>query len=385
MIDTLAISGYRSIRELVLPLSSLTVITGKNGAGKSNLYRALKLISSIASENAIASIAKEGGITSIAWAGPENGGKRQQKLGERLTGTVRKDSVAIKLGFASSELSYAIDFGLPIPSSSAFSHDPEIKTETIWYGAVARPSTIEVKRNRGVITVGSGSSTQLLPIELANWESILSELDFQSSPEASKLSHQLEGWRFYDHIRTDSDSPARKLQVGSRTFQLAADGSNLASAVQTILELSPVTQFADAICQAFPGASVSVTAEENGLFALKFHQPGILRPLSATELSDGTLKFIALAAALLSPRPGEFIVLNEPENSLHAELIPALAELIIAANEHSQILVVTHSTALAEELKRSGAKHHQLELELGETSLMGQGLLDRPAWQWQSR
>ena len=70
MIYTLAIANYRSLREVVIPLDQLTVITGANGSGKSNLYRALRLLSDTAIGSAIPSLAREGGINSAVWAGP---------------------------------------------------------------------------------------------------------------------------------------------------------------------------------------------------------------------------------------------------------------------------------------------------------------------------
>ena len=60
--------------------------------------------------------------------------------------------------------------------------------------------------------------------------------------------------------------------------------------------------------------------------------PGILRPLEARELSDGTLRYLCLIAALLSPRPATLLALNEPEMSLHPELMQPLAELIVLAS-----------------------------------------------------
>ena len=71
MILTLAVSGYRSIRNLVLPLERLNVITGGNGTGKSSLYRALRLLADVAQGRAIGSLALEGGLQSTLWAGPE--------------------------------------------------------------------------------------------------------------------------------------------------------------------------------------------------------------------------------------------------------------------------------------------------------------------------
>ena len=70
MLQTVAIRGYRSLRELVLPLRRLTVVTGANGTGKSSLYRALRLLADCGRGEVIASFAREGGVESALWAGP---------------------------------------------------------------------------------------------------------------------------------------------------------------------------------------------------------------------------------------------------------------------------------------------------------------------------
>ena len=72
------------------------------------------------------------------------------------------------------------------------------------------------------------------------------------------------------------------------------------------------------------------------------------RPFGPSELSDGTLQFISLLGALLAYRPPPFIALNEPEASLHPDLLPALARAIARAAERSQVWVVTHSPILAQ-------------------------------------
>ena len=79
-------------------------------------------------------------------------------------------------------------------------------------------------------------------------------------------------------------------------------------------------------------------------------------------------------------------MLNEPETSLHPELLPALAALMRRAAEDSQLVVVTHSEPLAAALGREGVTHHELELDTGETVVAGrEGPLDQPAWHWPKR
>ena len=72
MLTTLAISNYRSLRNLIVPLRRLNVITGANGRGKSSLYKALRLLADTAQGRVVTSLAREGGLQSTLWAGPES-------------------------------------------------------------------------------------------------------------------------------------------------------------------------------------------------------------------------------------------------------------------------------------------------------------------------
>ena len=93
-----------------------------------------------------------------------------------------------------------------------------------------------------------------------------------------------------------------------------------------------------------------------------------------------------LVAALLTPRPPELMVLNEPETSLHVDLMPALAQLIVQAGERSQLIVVSHSAPLIAALRESGRVHqHELYKDLGETRIKDLGALEGPPWNWPRR
>ena len=78
MIRTVAVQGYRSLRELSLPLGQLNVVTGANGSGKSSVYRSLRLLADAALNSVVASLAREGGLASTFWAGPETSGACQR-------------------------------------------------------------------------------------------------------------------------------------------------------------------------------------------------------------------------------------------------------------------------------------------------------------------
>jgi len=124
MLITLAVSGYRSLRNISLPLERLNVITGPNGSGKSSLYRAIQLLVSASQGSVTNALAIEGGLSSTLWAGPERISSAVKRGDYPLQGTVRKDPISLRLGFASDDFGYAIDLGLPAPGRSLFNRDP---------------------------------------------------------------------------------------------------------------------------------------------------------------------------------------------------------------------------------------------------------------------
>jgi predicted ATPase len=375
VIETLAIENYRSLRKLVLPLSPLTVVTGANGTGKSSLYRALRLLAAASRDGAIASLAREGGITSTLWAGPEQGTRK----GRPVQGTVRTRPVELRLGFGGDEYGYALDFGLPRPGQTMFNLDPEFKREALWTGPVLRPSAVVADRSGPVVRARGSDGTWGAPAGIGLTDSMLSEL---AEPEVLLLRDRMRAWRFYDQFRTDRDAPARQSRIGTRTPVLYHDGADLPAALQTIREIGAAQVLDDAVADAFPGSRVQVV-DHDGRFGLRFHQHGLLRPLDAAELSDGTLRFLLWVAALLTPRPPELLVLNEPETSLHPDLLPPLAHLVATAAERSQVVVVTHSATLTGALPKASVL--TLVKESSTTVLEGQGLLDQPSWHWPER
>ena len=373
MLKILAISNYRSLRNLVVSLGPLNLITGPNGSGKSNVYRALRLVADTANARLIAALASEGGIASTLWAGPEL--------------TRRKEPVALRLGFHAEEFSYAIDLGLPSPSDSAFSLDAEIKTECIWHGAKLRPATVLVERRGPMVRVRRDTGEwDIVSTRVPPFESMMESFSYpKGAAEILRLRDQIRTWRFYDHFRTDADAPARQIQIGTHTPVLAQDGRDFAAALRTIVEIGDAPALAETISDAFPGATLRIEGSA-GRLEVWLHQEGLLRPLNVTELSDGTLRYMLWAAALLTPRPPHLMILNEPEASLHPDLLPALARLIGAASKKTQIWVVSHAPRLIASIEQNAdCQSFKFEKELGETRVIGRETLDAPGWKWPIR
>ncbi|MGW7685125.1 AAA family ATPase [Kribbella sp. NPDC054772] len=383
MLTTLAVENYRSLRRIVMPLGGLNVVTGANGTGKSSLYRALRLLADASRNGAIAALAREGGLQSTLWAGPEHVRKGRPAQGTRRTGPV-----TLRMGFAGDDYGYLMDLGLPIAHGSAFDLDPEIKREALWSGPFLRPAATLVERSNREVRIRSASGDwERAGHQLQTFDSMLSEFaDPERAPELLLVRDRMRGWRFYDHFRTDADAPARRVQIGTRTAVLAPDGADVAAALQTVRELGPRGALHEAVELAFPGSRVEVV-NTSGRFEVAFHQHGLLRPLSGAELSDGTLRYLLWVAALLTPRPPDLLVLNEPETSLHPELLPALANLVVTAAKETQVIVVTHARPFIASLEALSPDLHTLELtkQQGATTITDQGPLDEPPWKWPTR
>jgi predicted ATPase len=211
------------------------------------------------------------------------------------------------------------------------------------------------------------------PLQLSSSESVLSQLrDRHRYPEIAATAERVGGWRFYHHFRTDSEAPVRQPQVGVHTPVLSGSGDDLAAAIQTIREIGDGRALDEAVDDAFPGGRVLVHSDGLLRVSLRMEVPGLSRPLEAGELSDGTLRYLCLVAALLTPRPPELLALNEPETSLHPRLLAPLGRLLTRTSERAQVFVTTHSGELAEEAGRvPGAATVELVVSKGATRLAG--------------
>jgi predicted ATPase len=256
--------------------------------------------------------------------------------------------------------------------------------ESLWAGEALSPRNLFAERRGPHVRIRgeAGAWTDIVRGQ-ASVDSMMTHCaDPRDGLELLLLRERMRAWRFYDQLRTDQQAPARRPQVGTYTPVLADDGGDLAAAIRTIVEIGDGGGLDRAVDDAFPGARLAVTVSD-GYFELEMRQHGLLRPLKAAELSDGTLRYLLLIAALLSPRPPPLMVLNEPEASLHPDLLAPLARLVARAAAASQIVLVSHAEPLVAALEReAGCRRIVLEKQLGETLIKDR---ESPAWTWPSR
>ena len=366
-IRTLSIQGFRSIHKMNLSLSRLNIISGPNGCGKSNLYKAVRLLHEAANGQLSQAIAHEGGIQKIMWAGGH-------RVGDRA-----KDSKRMTLAVEMEHYEYQLEIGFPEPLITMFALDPLVKKENIWLsGYQHRPVSELMERTNQVAFLKNIDEQRIsYPMTLTPEDSIFGQLsDPHLYPEVSQVRETMKNWRFYHEFSVSGNSPMRVPQVGIRSPILSHDGTNLAAAFETLRERGQSETLFEVLDQAFPHSQFYVQ-EMGGRFQMMMQKEGILRPLESAEFSDGTLRFLCLAVALLSPRPPNFMALNEPENSLHPDLLPALARLIAEASRYTQLWLTTHSNELADMIKQyCEVQHYQLGQKNGETVVLGASFVE---------
>ncbi len=344
----LVAEGYRSLKSIRLELGQVGLFVGENGVGKSNLYRALQLIKAAGEGTLARSIAGEGGMQSALWSGARRLGRPVRVI---LQADVEDDETAARF-------SYRVEIGLPPPVSAGFAFEPHVKEETLTVETGRRP--VEMMSRKGPAAYGRDSDGRRIehPAKLLNSETALAVLGASGRyPETGDLRAAVSGWRFYHGFRTDADSPARKPSLAVTSTLLDEDGGNLAAVFATLAHIRQDTVDLDRALADALGAKLEVPEPgETATFGLRLPDfpQRLFRP---QELSDGQIRFLALAGALMSYRLPGLIALNEPEASLHPSMLPALADMIAKAAERTQLWVVTHSRELADLIAdRTGAR-----------------------------
>lgn len=367
MLRAMLAENYRSLRSIRMDLGQVNLFVGENGTGKSNLYRSLQLVQAAARGTLAQEIAAEGGMASALWTGRR---RPNEPVRIRLEAELLDEERAITFR-------YLIEAGLRPPAAAGFAFEPQIKTEELSIETGRRPVTVLKRAGPGIMVRNEAGRMEEHPEQALTSETALSLLgDAGHYPEIGAFRRAVLQWRFFHGFRTDRDSPLRQPSLSFTAPMLEESGANLAAVFATLAHIRQDTVELDrAITEAFDGARLSVPdPEEFASFGLVFPQfPQ--RVFQPRELSDGQIRFLALAGALLSYRTPTFVALNEPEASLHPSMLPPLATMIATAARSSQIWLVTHSELLAREVEqRCGVRARRVIRNEGATWIDGMRL-----------
>lgn len=302
-LDLIEIEGYRSIRSVKLELRAVNVLIGANGAGKSNLVGALGLLSDLAAKRLQFHVAKRGGANALLHFG--------QKKTKQL-------KIRVQLG----------------ASEYAAVLEPAAGDTLVFSTEHARLD----EADKGT-DFGSGHK------EPAIW------LDIQS---ASDPLEPLSGLRVFQFHDTSESAGFKQKQPIDDNRALRPDGSNLAPLLYGLKQRAPkrysgIVDAIRAIAPFFDDFMLEPDAIAPSAIQLEWRHRTEPSYFNAHALSDGTLRFMCLAALLLQPARPSVIVIDEPELGLHPAAIVQLAELVRAVSEESQVILATQSVTLLDQ------------------------------------
>jgi Predicted ATPase len=367
LLRSMVAQNYRSLRSIRMDLAGINLFIGENGVGKSNLYRALQLVQAAVQGSLAYEIAAEGGMASALWSGP-----RRKENHFRLTLEVEVLDEERAVTFR-----YRVEAGLRPPVAAGFEFEPQVKAEELSVETGTRPVTMMKRSGPGILVRGEHGRMAEYPEQAMTSETAIALLgDAGHYPEIGAFRQIVKGWRFYHGFRTDRDSPLRRPCLAITSPLLDEDGGNMAAVFATLVHTrGDAVELNEAVASALGGAKLHVPPPgqfaEFGLIFPELPQ----RIFQPSELSDGQIRFLGLAAALMSYRQPPMIALNEPESSLHPEMLHPLAAMIAEAGRSSQVWIVTHSEALAAAVENlCGAKPRRVIRENGATSIAGLGL-----------
>jgi predicted ATPase len=348
-----------------MDLSDVNLFIGENGVGKSNLYRALQLVQAAARGRLAHEISGEGGMFSALWSG-----ERRNHESARIRFDVELMDMERAATFR-----YWIEAGMrPPPPAAGFPLEPQVKAEELLIETGRRPVTMMKRDGPGIFVRDENGRMQTHREQALTSETAIALLgDAGYYPEVGTFRRAVDAWRFYHGFRTDRGSPLRAPCLAVTAPMLDEDGANIAAVFATLVHTREDTVELDGVIAAALGGARLVVPEPQEVADFGLTLPEFpKRVFQPRELSDGQIRFLGLAAALMSYRLPPLIALNEPEASLHPDMLAPLAEMIAQAARTSQIWIVTHSEVLAAAVQeRCGVRPRRVIRENGATWIDG--------------
>jgi predicted ATPase len=338
----LSVHGYRRLKAVDVPLRRLNVLIGANGVGKTSILDAFRLLSVSADRRLVAAVIDAGGLTSILTADGST-----SALEFRITFLPESE------GEITYELSVTEKGALPVLSIS------NERLSQSQAGGSHRPAVfIETRAGWPDYHGDSGAGTLLtdLPYDRSAYDR--SETALSQSPPFTKAiafrQRLASVSATYHSLDVSQRAPVKGPQRLYPTRTPGVNGEDLLSCLWTIRETdySRYEDIENSLRAAFPSfEKLEFPPVAAGMFGLGWRDSTFARPLYANELSEGTLRFLWLATLLQSPELPAVTLIDEPEVSLHPEMLRIIAELMRDAAERTQLVVATHSDRLVRFLR----------------------------------
>ena len=341
-IRSIALKNFLSFGPMAEPLElrSLNVVIGPNGSGKSNLMEAFELLRS-APLQLVAPIREGGGVEEWIWKGGDAQSRPAASVEVLVDYPPYERSLRYRLAFSAVGQRFEIDDEV---LENECCDDPQRHPQPFFY--------YRFNGGRPLLSVsGLEDRRELRKEEIDLERSILAQRrDPDHYPELTWLADMLGAMRLYRDWNFGRYTPPRLPQrADGPNRYLEPDAGNLALVLSRFSEdLSVKKLLLDWLRRLYEGIEDFYVSIAGGTVQVFFREWG--RPIPATRLSDGTLRYLCLLAILLNPEVPPFVCIEEPELGLHPDMLPDVAELLRMASNKTQILVTTHSSALVDAL-----------------------------------
>ena len=317
-LDKLTIKGFKSIRGLEdFELKALNIFIGANGSGKSNLVAFFRMLQALMDEQGLALdkfIRDSGGVGGLLF----NGRRTTPRM-------------EFEMRFGARGYRFHIEPG---------------PTEREW--ALTNEARLDKREPYGWRQFGDSP----------NGKSQLVNEALEKHPDSAKsrpVHNAIKSWRIYHFHDTSASAPMRHAEIVQDNKTLRPDAANIAPFLLHLRKTNdPVYQEIRRTVQLavpfFDDFLLDVESfgekGEKKMVSLSWLAKGSDYPLQPYHLSDGSIRFICLATALLQPKPPATLIIDEPELGLHPAAIGILAELIQNASNRMQLIIATQSPEL---------------------------------------
>jgi len=327
-----------------IELQPLNLLIGSNASGKSNLIEAIALLKATPTD-LVAPIRQGGGISDFLWKGEK--GIPTAKIEAIVDYPERAMPLRYQISFTTSGQR------LEVVDEAIEDMEPRDSAESepffyYRYGDRGRPVINVIQDNeQQTRTLRTLRREDIIPDQ-----SILSQRkDPEQYPELSYLGNKFSEIGLYRNWQTGRDSVPRKAQqTDLPEHPLLEDGGNLGLVLNNLQYQLGSRQIIEKLQLFYDAAEELSIKIYGGTVQIFIRETGLIQPIPATRLSDGTLRYLFLIALLLDPTPPPLICIEEPEIGLHPDILPAIAEMLIEASQRTQLIVTTHSDALVSAL-----------------------------------
>lgn len=327
-----------------IELQPLNVLIGTNASGKSNLIEAMGVLKATPTD-LLAPIRQGGGISDFLWKGEK--GIPTAKIEAILDYPERTMPLHYQISFT------AVGQRLEVVDEAIEDMEPRHSSES-------EPFFYYRHNNWGrpVINVIEDNEQQTRKLRTLRREDIIPDQSILSQrkdpeqyPELSYLGNKFADIGLYRNWQTGRDSLSRKAQqTDLPEHPLLEDGGNLGLVLNNLQYQLGSREIIEKLKLFYDAAEELSIKIYGGTVQIFIRETGLIQPIPATRLSDGTLRYLFLIALLLDPTPPPLICIEEPEIGLHPDILPAIAEMLIEASQRTQLIVTTHSDALVSAL-----------------------------------